>query len=93
MRVIALAFLTTPVRLLFGVLLTTSSAYCLATYQPIPDNSPFVAVIPFRAVFSAFLVVGVILLGVTLRKARAEIKTLDELRRLSKGEKWNRVPR
>jgi hypothetical protein len=64
-----------------------SGAYYLATYQPIPDSSPFTTVVPYREVFGAFLLVGIILLVLVVRNASGQIKMLVELRRLSeKGD-------
>jgi hypothetical protein len=54
-----------------GLILIVSGAIGLAMYKPLPDNSAFAYALPYQGIFAATLVVGVVILLLAIRKARA----------------------
>ncbi|MFP3709743.1 hypothetical protein SB783_37650 [Paraburkholderia sp. SIMBA_009] len=79
MRTVAMALLLAPWQVAISLILLVSGAIGLATYQPLPDNSPFAYALPYHAVFEATLIAGVVILALVTRKARAEIAKLRAL--------------
>lgn len=82
MRTLAMALLLAPWQVAISLILLVSGSVGLATYRPLPDNSPFAYALPYHAIFEATLIVGVVILALVIRKARAEIAKLRALESL-----------